>query len=480
MLLSGATLLAATAHTQAATLTAWPKLPWPKALPVVTGTAQEGQTLTASTGRWFGTPTSYGYQWLRCDSAGSNCTAVADATANAYALGAGDVGSTMRVRVEARNAYGSASATSAQTSVVTAMAPASPISDVTAIAPAPPTSPEPPPEPPLAPAGFPDSFFTGPLGNANIVPGETTGALLGTWLPGVPGWTWEQQKQLFLDRQAYFGRKYDIAHVHYGGPLGECYSVAPLSDERAKWSADNGYTLVVSWTHGWTISEVNAGLADACLEEVGARFAAWSEPVLLRIYWEFNGDWMNWSGSGDPFISAWQRTVSRIRAAGGTNVGFLWSPAAGYRDRAFASYPGDGWVDWVGVSAYNWNKSGAWCNPYNSGPWCELAELLTHDPVRYPTIYDLYSERKPFMIAETGSVEDTTSPERKGQWLRNAATTIPTAVSNVRGLTYFDVDVSATENVNWLLGTSQSSLDGFRTLALDPFFNTGSSVSPQR
>jgi beta-mannanase len=119
----------------------------------------------------------------------------------------------------------------------------------------------------------------------------------------------------------------------------------PLSDARATWSADNGYTLVVSWTHGWKISEVNAGLADARLEEVGARFAARNKPVLLRIYWEFNGDWLNWSGSGETFISAWMRTVSKIRAAGGTNVGFLWSPASGYRDRAFASYPGDEWVD---------------------------------------------------------------------------------------------------------------------------------------
>jgi hypothetical protein len=153
----------------------------------------------------------------------------------------------MRVHVTATNSYGSGSATSAQTAGVTAMAPAQLTSSL------------PPSEPFSEPAGFPHSFFTGPLGKANIVPGKTTGALLGTWLPGVPGWTWEQQKQLFLDRQAYVGRKYDIAHVHYTAPPGKCYWIAPLSDARATWSADNGYTLVVSWTHGWKISEINAG-----------------------------------------------------------------------------------------------------------------------------------------------------------------------------------------------------------------------------
>jgi Glycosyl hydrolase family 26 len=277
---------------------------------------------------------------------------------------------------------------------------------------------------------------------------------------------------LFLDRQAYIGRKYDTAHLIYAAPRRKCSWIAPLSDARAKWIADSGYMLVVSWTHGWTISEVNAGLADACLEEVGARFAAWGKPALLRIYWEFNGDWMYWSGSGETFINAWHRTVNKIRAGGGTNVGFLWSPASGYRDRAFASYPGDEWVDWVGVSAYNWNASGAWCSPYDSGPWCELPHLLTHDPVVAPTVYDVYSQRKPFMIAEFGSVEDTALPGRKGQWFENARAKIPTDVAKVRGATYFDLDVSATENVNWRLDTSQSSLDGFRALALDPFFNT--------
>jgi hypothetical protein len=81
-----------------------------------------------------------------------------------------------------------------------------------------------------------------------------------------------------------------------------------------------------------------------------------------------------------------------------------------YRDRAFASYLGDEWVHWVGVRAYNRNKSGVWCSPYHSGAWCELAHLLTHDPVRAPTIYDVYSQRKPFMVAEFCSVEHTASP----------------------------------------------------------------------
>jgi Cellulase (glycosyl hydrolase family 5) len=91
------------------------------ALPQVSGTAQAGQTLTASTGTWTGSPTpSYARQWKRCDGAGANCVAITGATASTFALTTTDVGSTLRVSVTATNGAGSATATSAQTAVVAA------------------------------------------------------------------------------------------------------------------------------------------------------------------------------------------------------------------------------------------------------------------------------------------------------------------------------------------------------------------------
>jgi hypothetical protein len=87
--------------------------------PTISGVAQQGQTLSASTGSWGGTtPINYAYQWQRCDSVGASCSPVAGATSSGFLLAAADVGQTIRVSVTATNSAGSATASSPATAVV--------------------------------------------------------------------------------------------------------------------------------------------------------------------------------------------------------------------------------------------------------------------------------------------------------------------------------------------------------------------------
>jgi hypothetical protein len=88
--------------------------------PTISGTPTVGQTLTASDGTWSNTPTSFAYQWLRCNGGGNKCADVANGTQKTYTLVGADAGNTMRVRVTATNADGSTSAQSAQTAAVAA------------------------------------------------------------------------------------------------------------------------------------------------------------------------------------------------------------------------------------------------------------------------------------------------------------------------------------------------------------------------
>ena len=87
-------------------------------LPTVSGTAQQGDTLTTSTGSWSGSPTSYSYQWEDCNSQGASCSNISAATSSSYRLTSSDLAHTIRSVVVATNARGSASATSNQTAAV--------------------------------------------------------------------------------------------------------------------------------------------------------------------------------------------------------------------------------------------------------------------------------------------------------------------------------------------------------------------------
>lgn len=100
-----------------ATIAAAPPGPVPvnTVLPAISGTPQEGQTLTVTNGTWSNAPTGYTRQWKR---GGTNI----GAGATTYVVQAGDVGGTITCDVTATNANGSATASSAATATVTAAA----------------------------------------------------------------------------------------------------------------------------------------------------------------------------------------------------------------------------------------------------------------------------------------------------------------------------------------------------------------------
>jgi Cellulase (glycosyl hydrolase family 5) len=83
--------------------------------PVVSGTAQVGQTLSTTNGGWTGNPTSFGYQWLRAG------TAISGATTQTYVPVTADIGSALAAAVSATNSGGtSCSSVSAPTASVIA------------------------------------------------------------------------------------------------------------------------------------------------------------------------------------------------------------------------------------------------------------------------------------------------------------------------------------------------------------------------
>jgi hypothetical protein len=122
----------ATAASSPSAMIAAAQAPANTAPPTITGTPQLGATLTANTGTWTGPgPITFTFQWLLCDSVGGACGNIAGGTHQTLVLGTADVGHAIRVRVRAKNQFGSTSATTVPTAAVSGTANGCPIGQKT-------------------------------------------------------------------------------------------------------------------------------------------------------------------------------------------------------------------------------------------------------------------------------------------------------------------------------------------------------------
>jgi len=91
--------------------------------PTITGDPRVGQELTANEGTWTGNPTSFAFQWQRCDVESLTCADVIGATGRTYGVRLADLGFRLRFEVTARKDGRSGTATSNATGIVVPTAP---------------------------------------------------------------------------------------------------------------------------------------------------------------------------------------------------------------------------------------------------------------------------------------------------------------------------------------------------------------------
>ena len=166
---------------------------------------------------------------------------------------------------------------------------------------------------------------------------------------------------------------------------------------------------------GNMVYDVLNGEYDEFLENYAKTVSDFDHPVLFRLGNEMNGDWCPYSGyntSRDPeLFQDFYRYVYQIFAdAGADNVIWIWNPnGKSFPDFEWNDevmyYPGDDYVDVVGLTAYN---TGTY---YPGENWTAFTAL--YDPI-YAKSTALY--RQPLMITEFAS---SSVGGDKNQWIRD-------------------------------------------------------------
>ncbi|HET9168587.1 MAG TPA: glycosyl hydrolase [Actinospica sp.] len=119
-----------------------------------------------------------------------------------------------------------------------------------------------------------------------------------------------------------------------------------------------GTIPLVSWGVDLRGGAVASGAKDAYLREQAKAVVRFGKPVFIRLDWEMNGSWYpQWSAPAvgpSAYIAAWRHVVDVFRQAGASNAAFVWCPNDGEFDAGPWTrwYPGDAYVDWVGLDTY--------------------------------------------------------------------------------------------------------------------------------
>ncbi len=264
-----------------------------------------------------------------------------------------------------------------------------------------------------------------------------------------------------------------------GALLGLFYGAGSIADTAAKlgrtppihltyyrWDADwtgavtqadlaAGRIPLVNWEpHNIDFAKIVDGSLDATIVARANGSKALGKKFFLDFAAESNGD-EAWSGNNAAlYVAAYRHIHDLFVAAGATNVVWAWCPNVtdthGGNQTTMDYYPGDSYVDWIGVDGYNWGT--------NNGGWQTFQEV-------FKNIYPLLAaKKKPIIIGEMSSAE---AGGDKGKWIDQIIPTLRTNFPLIKALVWFDIN----KERDWRISSSSGSEAAFIRMAHDPYFN---------
>ena len=166
--------------------------------------------------------------------------------------------------------------------------------------------------------------------------------------------------------------------------------------------------------------------------------------------------------AGTRYILAWRHVVDLFRAAGATNVLWVWCPGAdAYVHNTWnLFYPGSNYVDWIGMDDYN---------------IVDVAVRFSTDPGVVQFASQMPALGKPMIIAENAAFNDPSmAPDPQTAWVTDARSFLKT-VPQIAAYIYWDSYGANNppppppyDGSGYVL--KGHGLGAFRALANDPYF----------
>ncbi|MDO7844607.1 pre-peptidase C-terminal domain-containing protein [Sphingomonas immobilis] len=127
-------------------------------------------------------------------------------------------------------------------------------------------------------------------------------------------------------------------------------------------------TSALRWTipmfaNGGTLQDAAAGKYNSYYVQAAQKLVAaygTGSDIIVRVGEEFNASWMPWSATSDPasYAAAYRQFVDAFRSVSG-NFKFEWNVNVGGTMDPATAYPGDKYVDYIGMDFY-WDSKQSW------------------------------------------------------------------------------------------------------------------------
>ncbi len=308
-------------------------------------------------------------------------------------------------------------------------------------------APIPAPAPAPAPATIPVVTAPAPAPVPAPAPAPTTIATKALWGAYV-GW----QEQNLADFETRVGKTADMraVFVHWGNESQFPMYLAPYVRDKGKtlvifWEATD-YNVASTEQPRFNYDSIIRGDWDNYFRSFAASAKTYNAPVILIPFSEMNGDWFSVSGtkngnSAAKHNAAYRHVREFFRTT--TNVQFGWAPNNGSVPDVAGNqiadyYPGDAYVDIVGVDGFN----------FGGTQWETFSQVFDK------ALLQLSTYKKPVYLFSFASQADT----RKAAWIRDAISVQIPKHTEIKGWIWFNEQ----KERNWLVWSDQTALDAFK------------------